>query len=221
MVREKWIRYGSLMATIIASDDEKHNLHAEVRTRLKQLDIILDNPSAALAIVRPAPSEIERANAWFQENYSAFRHGKISWDAWIAGTSVSRDVDPRRYVDAWESVGLFVEAFYFFAWRLIEVWNREGQYAFPELAPVRALGVTIVRNHLLEHPERHGQNFTQGLVVTDAGPVLRSSGVVLKGATGEVLPADDTVDEGLYVTATRLRDELEVELDNAIRALET
>jgi hypothetical protein len=50
------------MATEISEDDPKHNLSAEVRTRLKQLDIILNNLRSALDVIHRDPHELERVN---------------------------------------------------------------------------------------------------------------------------------------------------------------
>lgn len=126
--------------------------------------------------------------------------------------------DLHREVEAWESIGLFTEAFYFFAWRLIEVLNGNGPYRFPYLERLRANGVRVVRNHLLQHPEKQGQNFTQGFVITSVGPVLRSREAIIDGATGKARPSGDTVDQGLHVAAIELRDEMQLKFDKATAA---
>lgn len=44
--------------------------------------------------------------------------------------------------------------------------------------------------------------------VTDSGPVLRTTGAVLR-ATGRVDPDDQSIDRGLWVNARELRDAIE------------
>ena len=66
----------------------------------------------------------------------------------------------------------------FVAWRLVQVLRRRGDFQFPDLDKIKAKGVSLVRNQLLEHPEHAGVDghFDQHLVVTDQGPVLIDDG---------------------------------------------
>jgi hypothetical protein len=218
------------MVTAIPTDDIRHDRAAEVRTRLGQLDIILKYLRMTLDVLAPDPQEVKRANCWGQENYPAFRRGEISMEQWIDGTSVPCQVKSEDYIEAWESITLFTESFYFFAWRLMEVLNikdRDNRFRFPGLGTIEAEGIRNIRNQLLQHPERGYKDsdkcrrrFVQGLVVTDSGPVLRTTEVAIMSATGETIPTDNSVDkEGLYVTAEKFRDELQAEFNRAIKSL--
>jgi hypothetical protein len=108
------------MANAIPADDVRHDLAAEVRTRLGQLDIILKHLNDARGVVTPDPEEVNRVDTWAQENYSALQRGEITIEQWVDGTSLPRQVETQLYIEAWESVALFTESFYFFAWRLME-----------------------------------------------------------------------------------------------------
>lgn len=224
-VRETWDSYCSLMVRVVPENDVRLDLAAEINTRLRQLDIILKHLSDARNAIAPDPLEVERADAWFRENHAARACGEISDEEWVAGTQIPFPGDSRTFFDAHESITLFSESFYFFAWRLMGALNMKKfpkTNRFPRFREIKAKGVTFVRNKLIEHPEEspfRRENFTQGLVVTDSGPVLRTTGAAVKVATGEVVPAGDTEDEGLDVTAGKLRDELQENFDQAVRSL--
>lgn len=231
-VRQTWVSYCSLMVTAIPADDVRHDRAAEVRIRLGQLDIILKYLRSALELVAPNRQELERVNSWAQENYPALQRGEMSIEQWIEGTSLPRQVETQDYIEAWESINLFTESFYFFAWRLMEALNikdRGNRLGFPGLGKIAAEGIRDIRNQLLQHPEKAYEDsdkcrrrFVQGLVVTDSGPVLRTTEVAVKSATGETVPTGSSVDkEGLYVTAEKFRDELQVKFSRAIRSLTT
>lgn len=83
---------------------------------------------------------------------------------------------------------------------------------------MKAPAITIVRNHLIQHPEhvKDNQDFTLGLVITSSGPVLRSLGGVLRGDSGRMDPLPDSKDQGLFSAAQELADELQHRLDKAI-----
>lgn len=218
------------MVNAIPADDVRHDLAAEVRVRLGQLDIILKHLSDARSVDHPDSQELKRVNIWAQENHSALLRGEITMEQWIDGTSLPRQVEPQRYleyIEAWESIVLFTESFYFFAWRLMECLNnRSNQFRFPGLERIKADGVSDVRNHLLQHPENHfdgsensRQRFKQGLVVTSSGPVLRTTEFAIKSATGEMIPTENTEDKGLDITARKFCDELQKRFDRAIKSL--
>jgi hypothetical protein len=220
-VLESWVTYSTRLAAQLSEADPHHNLSSEVRTRLRELDLVLRYLEQALSIVRPDPREATRITAWVRENQGAFERREISEQEWIKGSSPRMAVSGTDYLDAWDSVVLFTEVFYRIAWRLREILSRSGTdpLAFRHVERVTATGIRRVRNELLEHPEDFEQNFKQGLIVTDAGPVLRTMGAVVRVGTGEVLPGDDTIDEGLSVTAADFRDELQRKFDQAIAAL--
>lgn len=207
------------MNTATSADEVRDDLSAEVRTRLGQLDIILKHLENAIDVIAPDSQELERTNAWTQENYPAVERGEISIEQWIDGTRLPCQVELQDFIDAWESINLFTESFYFFAWRLMVALNVNRRNRFLGLHEIKAKGVSRVRNHLLEHPERHGQNFKQFLTLTNSGPVLRTAEVAIKSDTGKVMPTGSSVDEGLYVTAEKFRDELQKGFDQAIKSL--
>jgi hypothetical protein len=81
----------------------------------------------------------------------------MSIEEWVAGTGPKqRSLEELQHeADAWESIGLFTESFYLFAWRLIEVLNGNAEYRFPNLERIRTTGgVGFVRNHFIQHPEK-------------------------------------------------------------------
>ncbi len=87
----------------------------------------------------------------------------------------------------------------------------------PLLQDIKAKSINTVRNQLLEHPKVR-ENFTQSLVITDAGPVLRSRAEVIVSSTG-IRPVDESLDKGLRENAEALRDELERKFHAAAQAL--
>ncbi|MGI8648414.1 MAG: hypothetical protein DLM55_12245 [Acidimicrobiales bacterium] len=218
------------MATAIPEDDVRHDLAAEVGTRLGQLDLILNHLRIALDVVIPDRQEWERVNSWSRDNYPALKRGEISIEQWIGGTILPCQVERQDYFEAWESINLFTESFYFVAWRLREVLNIKddgNRFRLPGLGKIKAEGIRDIRNQLLQHPEKDYKNsdkcrrrFTQGLAVTDYGPVLRTTETAIKFATGETIPTGSSVDkEGLYVTSEKFRDELQTRFNRAIKSL--
>jgi hypothetical protein len=94
--------------------------------------------------------------------------------------------------------------FYFVAWRLLVVMRSTGDLAWPGLPSPDAPGVTLVRNHLIEHPEKHGRLFDRSATLIKDGPVLKSARMVIDPETGEAVSAPENVDRGLYVNAREL-----------------
>jgi len=77
---------------------------------------------------------------------------------------------PNAYVGAisFELI-TFVEAFYYFAWRLREVLRQ-----LPRLKKFDATGIRYVRNHLIEHPEKKSHLLRQAFAFDPKrGPVLK------------------------------------------------
>lgn len=106
---------------------------------------------------------------------------------------------------------VFVEAFYFFAWRVI--WIASKTKVLPGLEGLKKKdkGVTLVRNALIEHPETteekiftlsYGWGGKRGPTLKDARPV---------GQTFEIS------DAGLWVNAQEFKDGLEGLLQDAIK----
>ena len=70
----------------------------------------------------------------------------------------------------------YVETFYYIAFRVREIIKKKNNssYLFPELNNFESKSVCNVRNHLLEHPEKHGGVLTPCFGVGgDCGPILK------------------------------------------------
>jgi hypothetical protein len=219
-VGERWKQYLSQVSVSWATDDVRHNLGGEVRERLRQLDLILKHLHAAIGAASPDPVEAQEKMAWALANRERLVNGEITQEEFIQG-SLTTTPDPATLIDSWDDVSIFTEAFYHWAWRLIQVLTGKagGRYKFPGgLGRVNVPIITAVRNHLIQHPERVSgdQNFTLGLVVTSSGPVLRSLGAVARGDSERIEPLPESVDQGLFVAAEQLRDELQRRFDLAI-----
>lgn len=201
-----WKQYSSKFAPQWAPDDPRHDLSAEVRERLGQLDLILDHLATSLAVIAIDPLEARREAEWVRNAGPRLAAGEITQDEFMAGFRPKTNEQLR-----WNEVRLFAEMFYLVAWRLRVVLNGPPPREFPNLQRIEAKSIREVRNLLIEHPE-HGSpvpNYTQRLIVTDTGPVLKSSTVVIRVATGRSEPDEDSVDRGLYVNAEEFRRELE------------
>jgi hypothetical protein len=118
-------------------------------------------------------------------------------------------VQCQHFIDTMGETQLLTEAFYYFAFRLRQVVRR-----LPGLQSFEAVGVRDVRNKLLEHPDDQ----------EDSGVTVRSFGFggpsgprvkVIRDASQEnVFP-----DNGLYVNAEELREQLEISLSRALAAV--
>lgn len=208
-IADLWKQYLAVHAPSWESDDARHDLGAEVRERLMQLDLVLAHLKRAVAAVTPDPEKMRRDIAWGQEGLSRLEAGEMSEEEFTAGfRSVPTSREQIRAWDrAWREVRLFTEAFYFIAWRMVNILN--STFAGFNKLKDRVRGVTLVRNRLLEHPERKdSRNFRQQLVITDAGPILKGVAVVVRAATGRTEPDAPSVDRGLFVNAKELHDEL-------------
>ena len=218
-VSERWAQYLTQVSDSWPADDVRHNLGGEVRGRLRQLDLILKHLHDAIRAASPDPVEAQQKLAWSLANQERLAKGEITQEEFIQG-SLTTTPDPATFIDSWDDVSIFTEAFYHWAWRLIQVLTGEagGRYRFPGgLGRVNVPVIKAVRNHLIQHPEgKNAQDFTLGLVVTSSGPVLRSLGAVLKGDSERIEPLPDSVDQGLFVAAEQLRDELQRRFDVAI-----
>lgn len=214
---ERWKEYLSLVNGSWPDDDARHNLGGEVRDRLRQLDLILRHLHTAIRPVSPDPGKAQQTMEWVLANQPRIVSGEITPDEFIRRVMPTSPA-PAAFIDSWDDVYIFTEAFYFWAWRTIEILNGGGPYSFPGLGKVKAPAITIVRNHLIQHPEhvKDNQDFTLGLVITSSGPVLRSLGGVLRGDSGRMDPLPDSKDQGLFSAAQELADELQHRLDKAI-----
>jgi hypothetical protein len=92
-------------------------------------------------------------------------------------------------MDAFREVRLFTEAFYFFAWRLVEILTSKA-FPFNGFTKLKqnVKGIQNVRNHLIEHPEKGSKNFRQSFGITSDGPVLKNTMVVAEITTGKSGP---------------------------------
>jgi hypothetical protein len=71
----------------------------------------------------------------------------------------------------------YVETFYLIAFRVREILKKKnnGKYLFHELKTFESKGVCNVRNHFIEHPEKHGGVLPQSFGIgSDVGPILKS-----------------------------------------------
>jgi hypothetical protein len=128
-------------------------------------------------------------------------------------TAVAKD---SSYWPAWTRVGLFTETFYFVAWRLRVVLTSKGDLAWPGLGSLpRDDAITFVRNHLIEHPERHGGRYARFLTVIDDGPILKSVKTVIDPASGHEVAHRDSQDKGLFLNARAFHDAIMVCLEAA------
>ena len=105
---------------------------------------------------------------------------------------------------------VFAEAFYFIAWRIMTITDH-GTNPLPGLKglKVRAKGVKIVRNCLIEHPENTKEKIFM------AGHGWGNDGATLKAAR----PAGQTfeiMDRGLWINAREFKNGFEELLQNAI-----
>jgi hypothetical protein len=101
----------------------------------------------------------------------------------------------------------YVEAFYYFAFRVLKVARR----GFPELAQFESIGVRLVRNHLIEHPEKKSSRALVWSFGFDEqkGAILKS-GQPIKGTTA-------FEDPGFTANAEEFRTNLELLLVHALK----
>ena len=208
---ELWQQYTNKVAQTWASDDPRRELSSEVQNRLVQLDIILDHLNRVLRLVSGDPAEERRKVELTMQAAEQFRSGDMTaknYEEFLATLNAKSPDHLRTVVRAWKEVRLFTEAFYFFAWRLVEVLTGSGAFALDGFSKLQARRIRIVWNHLLQHPEKHDKNFRQWLVVTSDGPVLKATTLVVRSDTGKVEPEKESIDRGLFVNAKELHDEI-------------
>lgn len=218
--RQLWKQYASAVSQAWAPDDPRHGLGSEATVRLEQLDIILENLERALESVQPDSVEAARNREWLAHALPSLQAGEMTPEDYLSGFAmpVPSPTSGAKLIRGWAEVQLFTETFYMVAWRLMEVINGKRPRDFPGLGSVPAIGITIVRNHLIQHPEKHGHDYRQSLVVTSCGPVLKATAVRFH-ESGDTGPTDESVDRGLYVNARQLHDELSERLKGALERI--
>ena len=216
-VRDLWRRYTAAHAPEWDKGDPRYDLAAEVLKRLGWLNLVLTHLERALRTIQRVPDEDRRVFTWMKDNPPKLESGEMTGDESAARwpRSIMTQKELAAWQTAWDEIELFTETFYFVAWRMMVVLNQRGPYMLPGVR-VKARGVRDVRNHLLEHPENHGQNFAQRFVITSEGPVLKNMAVIARHSTGRVEPDRDSVDRGLYANARELHDELAAALGAAL-----
>jgi hypothetical protein len=166
-------------------DGYDSNLANEIYRRLKQLSFIYEKVQY---YDRKIMSPIE--------NLSAEEIRKLSRKDTLKGM---------RFLD--EGI-IFVEAFYFFAWRII--------YATKPLPYLKGLkkkakGITIVRNCLIEHPEgKKIYTYSYSWGNDNRGPVLKNARPTAQSF--------ETSDNGFWKNAKEFKDGLEELLQSALAA---
>lgn len=163
-----------------------HGIHAlvEERFRLTERPLKIEKllRGFAEALNEEPPSPPEPRNMWTSEELA--RRADLAFEA-----------------------ELFADSFYRIAWRLREIVQR-----LPGLKKFDAEGIRTVRNHILEHPEKH-------LRTTPGRDLMlsRREGVILRPETANAEGV--SLDTGLISNATQLRDQLASALQRARESL--
>ncbi len=160
---------------------------------------------------------------WVQEIMKRFKQLSFVYDhikAYenkIIGMTNAVDYNQRKQSEEFKRLlfetEFFVESFYFIAFRVREILRHKnkGSYIFPNLKRCDAKGVRDVRNHLLQHPERHGGVLNQSFSVGgNNGPKLKPG-----FSEGD---APDSMDKGLWLNANEFKANLEKILTEALAA---
>lgn len=105
---------------------------------------------------------------------------------------------------------MFTEAFYYFAHRAL-VLVRERSDSLPDILPIEAVGVSRVRNNLIEHANRKSGIDTFSFSISDA------AGVRLRPVK-QVGESEGYMDEGIIINAAELKEKLERSLTQALKA---
>ena len=116
--------------------------------------------------------------------------------------------DP-EYQAALFEMEFFVESFYFFADRIRSILSHKKNNILPGLQKFDAKGVCEIRNHFLQHPEKHGMLTIQSFCTGDEdGPRVK-----IARTSGEDLPPQDP---GLWINAKEFKINLEILLQDAV-----
>jgi len=109
---------------------------------------------------------------------------------------------------------VFVETFYFFAWRIIYITEHYTE-PLPYLKGLKekAKGITIVRNCLIEHPEKQKEKiymYSYAWGNDDRGPILKNARPTMQSF--------EISDNGFWKNAKEFKDGLEELLQSALVA---
>ena len=166
------------------------NLSNEVHHRLKQLSFIYEK---VRYYDRKIVSPIE--NLLVQE---------------VQQTAIKDILKRKRFLE--EGI-VFVETFYFFAWRIISI-TKHYKEPLPYLKGLKekAKGITKVRNCLIEHPEKQKEKiymYSYGWDNVERGPILKFARPL--GQSFEIR------DDGFWKNAKEFKDGFEALLQEAIK----
>ena len=223
-----WLQYIARIGQAWAPDDPRRELGLEVVERFFQLDIVLEYLNRALTIFSGDSILARRKDEFITQAFPELRTGEMTKEKFKKLTDIQWALDvnfpdhQRGNVRASEEIRLFTEAFYFFAWRLVEILTSRA-FPFDGLSKLKVKGIRIVRNHLLQHPEKHGQNFRQSFSITSNGPIMKTVGPVIRLLPDKIETEYEGPDRGLFVNAQELYDEIKerirksLGLDNPIK----
>ena len=116
----------------------------------------------------------------------------------------------KEFIPIMFEMELFCECFHFIAFRVREIlkYKNKNSYIFPDLKSFEAKGVRDVRNHLIQHPERHGGLLVNSFSVDIDGPKLKPC-----FQEGDV---PDSRDNGLWSNANEFKNNLEKIIKEAL-----
>ena len=205
-VLDLWKQFRAKRQAAWGPADPRRDLANEVQVRLRQLDIALEYVQPLAERLQPDREQFERDMRWQEKALLLVRRGEMTEAEFVAGlppgpTREEIEVQLKLFAE----VEFFTEAFYFVAWRLVEILNRSSPLGFSSLGPVKARGVRDVRNQLIEHPEGTSRLFQRSMRIAGDG----------RGPALKTLP-EGSIDRGLFVNAQELHDELARRLDVAL-----
>lgn len=180
----------------------------EVRRRLQQLDWLL---SQVRTREEEAKAILDRAGDAIQRHLAELRAAGLGWEDSPAGTSlIDRDSARRSSVLGFE-IELLTESFYYLAERVRTIMKLDKPALLPEIGDPGFLGVSRVRNKILEHYLPDGRLVAVGFGHGGAqGPVLQAV---------EQAGIEQESDAGLYANATEFAGVLERRIGAALGRL--
>ena len=217
-----WESYVAKHSPSWPARDSRHDLASEVEERLAQLDIALEYVENGLIAMRPSEEAMQHDLDWMRKNGPKLGSGEMGEEEYFAGLWSSLHPKPRQTAREvrrpWQEIWLFTEMFYHVAWRLREILAaRPGLFVgFSRFDPK---GVRRVRTHLIQHPEKPGGVLANTMLITSRGPSLKGPMplTVVVSPTGESRPAEETIDQGLYLHARELHDDVLARLSRELK----